>query len=292
MALACVDLFETGRVAGAAPKECLRMFFSFVSHIASSFAPLSIGGTAALDWAAELLATLEASFLDTKRGGYFSSAAEAHPASPPASSPPAAATPQLLLRLKDDYDGAEPAGSSLAAGALVRLAALSGNASWRTAAERVADSFAPRLTSQPLAMPLLAAATAPLAAPPPPVVVIFGEKEWDSTQSLLDAAWGLPRVPSVVPITSSEIQWWKDKAAGGWDTQAAAMVEQAASTMAPGVAVALVCEHGACRPPVTEPGALVTLLQTWAAAQGGENNKGGGAAATQAVDVDSLLRRR
>ncbi len=59
----------------------------------------------------------------------------------------------LVLRLKDDYDGAEPAGNSLAAGALLRLAAYTRHEPYREAALRILHAFASRLNQQPLSLP-------------------------------------------------------------------------------------------------------------------------------------------
>ncbi len=60
---------------------------------------------------------------------------------------------ELVLRLKDDYDGAEPAGNSLAAGALLRLAAYTRYEPYREAALRILHAFASRLNQQPLTLP-------------------------------------------------------------------------------------------------------------------------------------------
>jgi uncharacterized protein len=59
----------------------------------------------------------------------------------------------LILRVKDDYDGAEPSGNSVAALALVRLGALTGRAEFRDAAEKTIRLFANRLIELPQALP-------------------------------------------------------------------------------------------------------------------------------------------
>ena len=96
--------------------------------------------------------TFESSFLDMSRwlarimlerfedaasGGLFSSAQ----------------SPDLVLRLKEDYDGAEPAGNSVAAGALLRFAAYTRDESYRTAGLRILSGFASRVNEQPLTLP-------------------------------------------------------------------------------------------------------------------------------------------
>jgi hypothetical protein len=62
-------------------------------------------------WALELQSTLDELFWDEAGGAYFNSEA---------------GDPSILLRMKEDYDGAEPAASSIAAANLWRLAGLSG----------------------------------------------------------------------------------------------------------------------------------------------------------------------
>jgi hypothetical protein len=78
----------------------------------------------------------------------------------------AAQSADLVLRLKEDYDGAEPAGNSVAAGALLRLAAYTRDESYRAAALRILNAFAARLNQQPLTLPqMLCAWMFELSAP-------------------------------------------------------------------------------------------------------------------------------
>ena len=60
-------------------------------------------------------------FEDIEQGGFFSTASGAG---------------DLLLRMKDDYDGAEPSGNSVAADVLLRLAHLTGDSTFRDRAEK------------------------------------------------------------------------------------------------------------------------------------------------------------
>lgn len=88
-----------------------------------------------LDTASLLLRVLLDRFADPQ-GGFFSSSA-----------------PDLLFRIKEDYDGAEPSGNSLAVEALVRLARLTGDSSFLEPARLALEAFAPRLESHPEALP-------------------------------------------------------------------------------------------------------------------------------------------
>jgi len=65
-----------------------------------------------LKWAQELQQQMNQRFLDVEHGGYFTSDAE---------------DPTVVLRLKTDHDGAEPAASSIAIGNLRRLAFWTGD---------------------------------------------------------------------------------------------------------------------------------------------------------------------
>jgi len=59
----------------------------------------------------------------------------------------------LVLRMKDDYDGAEPSGNSMALLDLLRLAHLTDRAEYREAAERTLRALAPKMATQPVAVP-------------------------------------------------------------------------------------------------------------------------------------------
>ncbi|MGQ9919511.1 MAG: hypothetical protein ACUVS7_19105, partial [Bryobacteraceae bacterium] len=88
-----------------------------------------------LDTASLLVRVLLDRFADPQ-GGFFSSSA-----------------PDLLFRIKEDYDGAEPSGNSLAVEALVRLARLTGDSGFLEPARLALEAFAPRLESHPEALP-------------------------------------------------------------------------------------------------------------------------------------------
>ncbi len=60
----------------------------------------------------------------------------------------------LLFRPMEFYDGAMPSGNSVAAWCLERLAAMTGQEKWRTAAERQLTAFGPWFESQPSAVTL------------------------------------------------------------------------------------------------------------------------------------------
>jgi hypothetical protein len=61
----------------------------------------------------------------------------------------------LVLRLKDDHDGAEPSANSVAALNLLRLAATTEHVELRSAAEQIFRAFSSQLGAAPSAMPMM-----------------------------------------------------------------------------------------------------------------------------------------
>ena len=59
----------------------------------------------------------------------------------------------ILIKTKEDYDGAEPTGNSIAVLNLLRLSQLTGNKKWRDMADKTLRLFAGRLQQYPQAMP-------------------------------------------------------------------------------------------------------------------------------------------
>jgi hypothetical protein len=93
-----------------------------------------------LEFAAALADAMLEKFYDPIHGGFYDSAAG-----------PA----ELILRCKDDYDGAEPSGNSVAVLALLRLAAITERKEYAAAAEKTLRLLAPRLSELPQAVPHL-----------------------------------------------------------------------------------------------------------------------------------------
>jgi uncharacterized protein YyaL (SSP411 family) len=93
-----------------------------------------------LDFALALAQTLLARFFDPKNGGFWQSASDAA---------------GLIARVKEDYDGAEPGGNSVAALALLELGKITGRPEFTTAAHKTLDLFAEHLEQLPQAVPSL-----------------------------------------------------------------------------------------------------------------------------------------
>ncbi len=90
-----------------------------------------------LDFAIALADALLKKFFDPAEGGFWQTLAGAN---------------DLILRVKDDYDGAEPSGNSVATLALLKLAAITGREDFARAAEATLQLFAHRLQTQPAAL--------------------------------------------------------------------------------------------------------------------------------------------
>jgi uncharacterized protein len=93
-----------------------------------------------LEFAAALAEAMLAKFYDPANGGFYDSAAGPR---------------ELILRCKDDYDGAEPSGNAVAVLALLRLAAMTDGKAFAAAAEKTLRLLAPRLHELPQAVPHL-----------------------------------------------------------------------------------------------------------------------------------------
>ncbi len=96
-----------------------------------------------LEQALRLTQTQLELFWDNQRGGFFDTSGN---------------DPSILVRMKEHYDGAEPAGNSIAALNLLRLAEMTDNAEWRRKAERCIVLFGDTLRRQPNVMPQMVSA--------------------------------------------------------------------------------------------------------------------------------------
>jgi uncharacterized protein YyaL (SSP411 family) len=156
----------------------------------------------------------------------------------------------LVLRLKDDYDGAEPSGNSVAALSLLRLAEMTGRADLRHAGERALEAFAARLESMPSALPQMLVA-ADFAMAKPKQILIAGAKEDPRTVALASEVRRrfLPRRVLVLV----------DEPARAWLAATLPVAEQIREI--DGRPAVYVCEDYSCRLPVTSLEDLEKLLQ-------------------------------
>lgn len=192
------------------------------------------GDLSQLLWAESLMDVLHRDFWDEKSGGYFNSAPDPH----------------VLIRMKEDYDGAEPSANSVAALNCLRLAQLLGRDDLRERAEAILDVFGHRLQHAPHAMPELLCAKM-YTQEPPLHIVIVGEPDADDTRALLQIVY-----EQYLPHKSVLLLW--DRAAQ--DRLAQRLPFIAGLTMLDDRATAYVCRDFACRQPLHDPQQLQAEL--------------------------------
>lgn len=189
----------------------------------------STGDVAHLRWARDLQSTLDGAFWDGEGGGgYFQGVA---------------GDDSIKLRLKEDYDGAEPAASSIAAANLWRLAGLAGAgeaAGLRARAQACAAAFSGRLGEAALALPQMCASLHLLTLGQARQVVVAGRRGAADTEALLDAAFSVYAPDKIIIHLDLE----DDEVMGYWrehNPEAVAVVE--ATGMGPGdPATAFICQ--------------------------------------------------
>ena len=193
--------------------------------------------TSHLRRAEQLVETMNHDFWDEANGGYFASAANAN----------------LLLRLKDDYDGAEPSANSFAARVLLRLANLLERDDAREKANRTLEAFAARVSQLPQAMPQLLRAALQSQSAPQHVVVV-GDKNRDDTQELLRALRIEYSISRAIILRDENdaisTQFWNERAP--WTSSMKQLQ---------GRATAYVCHNFACQNPTTSSEELRIRLQ-------------------------------
>ncbi len=198
-----------------------------------------------LQWAEKLQTRMDELFWDEAAGGYFSSSAD---------------DPTILVRLKEDYDGAEPAPGSVAAMNLLRLGwmldkapgAADGRRDRPGHLERAARCLAAyrrRWEATPQALPLMLSAFE-LALQPPRTVVLAGDPRADDFRALVAVVHERRRPRRVLLARRGEPDWVVVR-----------VPSLADMTPVAGHATAYLCENLTCQQPVTEPGEFRRLLE-------------------------------
>ena len=184
-----------------------------------------------LAWARELQSRQDELFGDDEDGGWFSTTGQ---------------DPTVLLRMKEDYDGAEPSPTSVSAMNLLTLAHLTGDGVYSVRAEKAIASFGARLAEQGRAVPMMAAALC-VAQQPGEQIVVVGNPGAADTSAVLEAAQRGYRPFSVLmPVTPGERQ--------AQLAEIAPFVRD--MKMVEGRATAYVCRDFTCDAPVTDPSAI------------------------------------
>jgi uncharacterized protein len=193
-----------------------------------------------LEWALTLQERQDALFWDSVDGGWFSTTGR---------------DPSVLLRLKEDYDGAEPAASSVSVLNLQTLehlvsAGSSPSGSFDQKIRQVFGGFASRAGQMGRAVPMMLAALSTYHAGMPQIVLV-GESQADDTSAMRRTLQKV-YLPTgiVVPVTPEHRE-----------SLARLMPWIEAMRAVDGRATAYVCRDFTCRAPTTSSTELATQLQ-------------------------------
>ena len=175
-------------------------------------------------------------FWDDKDGGWFATTG---------------GDPSILLRVKEDYDGAEPSAGSVAVDNLMTLWHLTGNEAYLVKVERVLSRFGNRLGQLARVVPMMMAALVRYHAIPTQVVLVGlrGAADLKALERVV-ADHYLPFSVRVI-VTPGEQQ----------EELARRLPYVKAMSMVTGVATAYVCTKFSCREPVTDPKLLNEQLR-------------------------------
>jgi len=180
-----------------------------------------------LEFACELAGAMIAKFYDAPNGGFWQSPAGVN---------------DLILRVKDDYDGAEPSGNSVATLALLKLAAITGCEEFKHAADATLQLSAGRLQKQPAALAFMLQAL-DFWLDEPRRVVIAGENGSSKTKELLRAAHSIYQ-PNKIVLGNT----------GAVEPFAKTLTAKEGPTV-------YLCTGTACQPPTSDPLKVKELLR-------------------------------
>ncbi|HEX5398626.1 MAG TPA: thioredoxin domain-containing protein [Verrucomicrobiae bacterium] len=179
-----------------------------------------------LDFAIELAEAVLLRFYDAEHGGFWQSGSDAK---------------DLILRVKDDYDGATPSGNSVTALSLQKLGAITGRKDFSDAAEKTLRMFAQRMRNLPQAMPLMLHAL-DFSLQEPKRLVVAGNHDSPKLQELLRAAHSVYEPNKIILGNEGAVE------------------EFARSLPAKGSPVVYVCTGQSCQPPTSDAATVKEML--------------------------------
>jgi uncharacterized protein YyaL (SSP411 family) len=188
-----------------------------------------------LDWAVALQSRQDELFWDPVEGGWFSTTGR---------------DPSVLLRLKEDYDGAEPAASSVSLLNLLAMAHLMGGEAVAEKINRTLALFADRIVKQGRAVPMMLTVLSTYYAGMPQIVLV-GNPAAADYQALAEVVRGR-YLPTAVTLSVS------GPAAGSALRRQLPWIAEMA--MLDGRATAYVCRGFACELPTASPQELALQL--------------------------------
>lgn len=187
-----------------------------------------------LEWAVQLQHKQDELFWDPKGFAYFSTEAD---------------DSSLLLRMKDDQDGAEPSPNSIAVTNLLRASSYSGHKEWVKKAGQILTAFSERLLKIPVVLPEMARATAAFHLTLKQVV-ICGDPAGEDTRELLQSFYST--------YTPNRVLILADGDSTGFVYQHLPFL--ASLEKKDGKATAYLCENYSCSLPVTSSEELCRML--------------------------------
>jgi uncharacterized protein YyaL (SSP411 family) len=180
------------------------------------------GDVAWLEWALSLQAEQDQRFWDESEAGWFSTTGN---------------DPTVLLRLKEDYDGAEPAASSVGALNTLTIANLTGDERMRERAQRTLARYGPRIGTAGRSIPMMLCALSAWHAGHSQVVIV-GNPDAARALKAETARHYLP-FSLIIPVSTMALR----------DAVSKRLPFTAAMTARDGAA-AYVCRDFTCRQPV------------------------------------------
>ena len=189
-----------------------------------------------LKFAVQLQEAQDRLFLDEGSGGYFSTSGR---------------DKNVVLRMKDDNDSAEPAASSVSALNLLRLAQIRNDKQLEERGRKTIEAFSPTLSRFPSAMPQMLVAL-DYSSSKPRQIVIAGKIDNKETKALL-AEVHRHFLPNKILLLADE---------SGQEYLGENNEAIRAMSMVAGKPAAYVCENFTCKAPVTDPKALRELLSS------------------------------
>ncbi len=189
------------------------------------------GDPAWLEWAVSLQRRQDELFWDEADGGWFSTTGR---------------DKTVLLRMKEDYDGAEPTASSVSVLNLLVLSHLMENPAWSDRIERTLRLFGARLEQIGRAVPMMAAALSTWVAGVQQIVLVGDDVE----RRRLARTAGRRYLPFAVTVDVR----------GEHRDRLAAMMPFIASMQSSQGAAAYVCRNFTCQAPVGDADTLEGIL--------------------------------
>jgi hypothetical protein len=157
----------------------------------------------------------------------------------------------VLLRMKEDYDGAEPTGNSIAALNLLRLAQMTDNDDWKQKGAQTIATFADRLQQYPSIMPQMLAALE-FQLDKPKQIIIAGVPEAADTQKMLREIHSRYLPNKIILLADGD---------EGQKHLSKYLPFIASVSILNGKATAYVCENYVCKLPTTDVAVMAGLLE-------------------------------